>query len=290
MDKQNAIIVVLYQAEIPKSYLVRCPDDSILIFVDNTPGRDLRINSHEFIYISLKENRGIAAAQNVGIRKAEELGCRYVLFFDQDSCIPVDYIENISKEYTKISAKRNDLFLLGPRVFNEQKGEEYKSIFHSYNSDKDGFEVRPTIISSGSYASLARIKEVGYLDESLFIDMVDFEWCWRAQAKGFVSGVTNHVVLQHNVGQRWLKIGNYIVIISAPFRYYYQYRNYLWLCRRDYVPREWKRNVGIKLFLRLFYFPFCVKDGWNIVKYAYKGIWSGLKKEKNNDRSNNCFI
>lgn len=288
-QKKIAIIVVLYQAQLPESYLFHSSEKSIFIFVDNTPDRDLNINDRGLIYIPLKRNKGIAVAQNIGIRRAVNEGCEFVLFFDQDSNIPKNYIEDISEEYQRISKFQKNLFLLGPRVFNERENKEYKSVFHSYSSKRE-FEVRPMIISSGSYTSLARVKEVGYLDESLFIDMVDYEWCWRAQAKGFVSGVTNHVVLQHNVGQRWLKIGNYIVIISAPFRYYYQYRNYLWLCRRDYVPREWKRNVGIKLFLRLFYFPFCVKDGWNIVKYAYKGIWSGLKKEKNNDRSNNCFI
>ena len=29
------------------------------------------------------------------------------------------------------------------------------------------------------------ILDVGLMDESLFIDWVDFEWCWRAKSKGY---------------------------------------------------------------------------------------------------------
>lgn len=288
-QKKIAIIVVLYQAQLPESYLFHSSEKSIFIFVDNTPGRDLNINDRGLIYIPLKKNKGIAVAQNIGIRRAVNEGCEFVLFFDQDSNIPKNYIEDISEEYQRISKFQKNLFLLGPRVFDEREDKEYKSVFHSYQSE-GGFEERPMIISSGSYTSLTRVKEVGYMDESLFIDLVDYEWCWRANSLGLISGITNRVSLQHNVGKRWLKIGNYIIIISSPFRYYYQYRNYLWLCRRSYVPFFWKRNVGIKLFMRLLYFPFIVKGGWNIVKYAYKGIWAGLRKKKNEDRGNSCFV
>lgn len=274
IKKTNAIIIVLYYAQISDSFLNQCPKNSILIFVDNTPERDLGITS-QCVYIPLKENRGIAVAQNIGLCKAEELGCQFVLFFDQDSKISASYIEQIAEEYQRISKRHNNLFLLGPRVFDERENKEYKSIFHSYSSNEE-FEVRPMIISSGSYTSLTRVKEVGYLDESLFIDLVDYEWCWRANSLGLISGITNRVSLQHNVGQKWLKIGRYIIIISSPFRYYYQYRNYLWLCIRKYVPIQWKINTGIKLFLRMLYFPFILKDWIPIERNILHGIKDGI--------------
>ena len=117
------------------------------------------------------------------------------------------------------------------------------------------------------------------MDDALFIDYVDFEYCWRAAHKGLISGITTAVNLPHKVGNNDLHFPHgYRVIISAPFRYYYQYRNHLWLCRRGYVPMQWKINTGIKQFLRIFYFPFMVKGWQNIEKNMFKGIAHGLFK------------
>lgn len=98
--------------------------------------------------------------------------------------------------------------------------------------------------------------------------------------KGFICGVTPVVSITHKVGQKELRIGRQVVIISRPFRYFYQYRNYLWLLRRKYVPLQWKVALGVKLSLRILYFPFCVRNGKEIEKNMFKGIWSGLRENK----------
>ena len=117
------------------------------------------------------------------------------------------------------------------------------------------------------------------MDALLFIDYVDFEHCWRANSKGYVCGITQNVTLPHKVGNNELHFPHgYRVIISAPFRYYYQYRNWLWLCRRNYVPKQWKINTCIKFMLRIVYFPFAVNDWKLIEKYMFKGINDGLYK------------
>lgn len=40
----------------------------------------------------------------------------------------------------------------------------------------------------------------GINDDSLFIDYVDHGWCWRAESKGFVNGITPKIKLAHYVG------------------------------------------------------------------------------------------
>ena len=55
----------------------------------------------------------------------------------------------------------------------------------------------------------------GINDDSLFIDYVDHGWCWRAESKGFVNGITPKIKLAHYVGQQESRIFNQLVIISS---------------------------------------------------------------------------
>lgn len=280
MIKFATIIVVYYPKQIK---LDKSIDGNHFIVVDNTPQiYDNRIFNgvSNCTYIPLYKNLGIAKAQNIGILKAVELGCSYVVFLDQDSNISTDYIHSIVTEYIRIENIQNNLFLLGPTVINEKTKQEYKSIFHKDTYLNENFIQRREIISSGSCTSIAKIKKVGLLDDKLFIDFVDFEWCWRANRKNLVSGITPTIHLLHNVGQREIRFGKYKVIISSPFRYFYQYRNYLWLCRKNYVPIYWKIATGIKFLLRLLYFPIRLKEGWIIEKYIWKGIKAGISYGK----------
>lgn len=274
------IIIVLFHP--PKlNYIDLTYNSNIsIILVDNTPDINLNLSKGNVYYIPLKQNKGIATAQNIGINKAESLGCSYIVFFDQDSIIEKSYVDNIVREYQRISSRINNLFLLGPTVYNNRTGEEYKSKIHIDKRVDFDFISRREIISSGSCTEISKIKEIGKLKDNLFIDFVDFEWCWRANYLGFVSGITPNVKLQHLVGQSEFKMLGFLVIISSPIRYFYQYRNYLWLIRKKNVPFQWKFNTGIKFILRVLYFPFCIKN-WKQIEYnMWKGFCHGLFKYK----------
>lgn len=276
-----AVIIVLYHSEGSNYDNLIGKANTCVILVDNTVKRDLGISGKSLYYIPLKENYGIATAQNIGIRKAMELGCSHIVFFDQDSVIEPNYVDEIVEEYAHMESCMGNLFLLGPTVFNGRTGDEYKSVLHKDDVASNGFIPRQEIISSGSCVGATKVGTVGRLCERLFIDYVDFEWCWRANKMGFVSGITSNVRLRHFVGQREFKVFNQLVIISSPFRYFYQYRNYLWLLRKSYVPFLWKVNTGIKFIFRIFYFPFCIQNWWQIEYNMWKGIWHGLFKYDN---------
>ena len=202
-----------------------------------------------------------------------------MVFFDQDSDFTEKYVRSIVDEYERISTVRKNLFLLGPTVINKTNGEEYRSVIHSDKKADQGFIEKREIISSGSCVSVDKLNQVGVMDARLFIDYVDFEHCWRANSKGYVCGITQNVTLPHKVGNNELHFPHgYRVIISAPFRYYYQYRNWLWLCRKGYVPRQWKINTCIKFMSRMIYFPFVVNEWKSIEKNMFKGIHDGLFK------------
>lgn len=278
MKNKTGIIVVLFHSpELPVD-LTTIPEDQMYILVDNTPNRKLKItNSSTLRYIPLGENSGIAKAQNIGIEAAIEAGCSHIIFFDQDSIVPQGYVNAMVKEYIRISAYVDNLFLLGPTVVNARLDEEYKSKIHTDTPANDGFIARREIISSGSCVATNRIDKVGMLDENLFIDFVDFEWCWRAVSKGLNNGITTNIRLYHFVGLQEFKIFNQLVIVSNPIRYYFQNRNYLWLLRRDYVPKQWKINTTIKKILFTPVLPFKVKEWKRIYRHLFRGLRDGMK-------------
>ena len=282
MDLSNiGVVIIVFHPnhKLLESKLKQLGGDVAIVVVDNTPNKVIEIEQTNVAYIPLRENTGIANAQNVGIDNLLKRGCTHVVFFDQDSDFTEKYVRSIVDEYERISTVRKNLFLLGPTVINKTNGEEYCSVIHSDKKADQGFIEKREIISSGCCVSMAKLNKVGAMDALLFIDYVDFEHCWRANSKGYVCGITQNVTLPHKVGNNELHFPHgYRVIISAPFRYYYQYRNWLWLCRRNYVPKQWKINTCIKFMLRIVYFPFAVNDWKLIEKYMFKGINDGLYK------------
>lgn len=280
INRIGVVIIVFHpNARLLESKLKKLGNDVAVVVVDNTPNETINIEQANITYIPLYENTGIANAQNVGIGNLLERGCTHVVFFDQDSDFTEIYVRSIVDEYERISTVRKNLFLLGPTVINKTNGEEYRSVIHSDKKADQGFIEKREIISSGSCVSVDKLNQVGVMDARLFIDYVDFEHCWRANSKGYVCGITQNVTLPHKVGNNELHFPHgYRVIISAPFRYYYQYRNWLWLCRKGYVPRQWKINTCIKFMSRIIYFPFVVNEWKSIEKNMFKGIHDGLFK------------
>lgn len=290
MNNRIGIIVILYNpSDDDVENVITLSRDNYTVVVDNSSSATKRLAEQEnMTYIPLLENRGIAEAQNIGVRhlvkesarllakeNGEHLGedgVKYIVFLDQDSRSQKDYCERIVEEYQRVKAREPRLALLGPSMMNSVTQEEYRPYVHREDFDDGGFSVRHYMISSGSCVERSVIDDVGLNDEALFIDFVDFEWCWRAESKGYVCGITRNVTMNHHVGQSELKIGGYRVIISSPQRYYYQYRNHLWLCRRSYVPLQWKITTGIKHIARLIYLPWVVDDGKRVWKNMLKGI------------------
>ena len=267
------IIVVLYYSKEQNYHAFVGHSNVNVILVDNTPKRDLCITGENVHYVPLKENRGIAIAQNIGIKKARELNCASVVFFDQDSVIAPDYVEEMRVEFERLKEFYPMLAVLGPTVINRECRWQYKTIDGVVS---EGCKIVPALISSGSFCEMDILDKVGMMEERLFIDYVDFEWCWRARREGYVCAITQNVTLVHKVGQGDRTFMGYPIIISNPVRYYYQYRNFLWLLRRRYVPLKWRRNTAIRKLVEIFLLPFYSENRRVVMKNIFRGIKDGI--------------
>lgn len=226
--------------------------------------------SHSFYYVPLLINKGIAAAQNVGVNYASEKGATHFIFFDQDSEIKPEYPQRLQQSFIKQRELNPKLAMMGP-VFMDTRTQT-PSIPPSNNK----YILSRELISSGMITSSDVIEKIGQLEEGLFIDYVDFEWCWRAISFGYDCLIDQDLVIEHSVGYNFLKICGLKFYLSSPVRYYYQYRNFLVLLRRNYVPRVWKFKQVVRKLIDIFIVPILAKETWATYKFMFRGLKDGF--------------
>lgn len=285
MDNKIGAIMVLYRPDIQQTLkaaesLAGQVDE--LCIVDNTPGQSQstvfdRLPSVSYIYLG--DNRGLAAAQNVGIRHLESHNIDYILFSDQDSLPPADMTDRLLKAHNDLESAGVKVAAVGPMPRQRTTG---KPTFDKWNlrfrKNLGGREVMcmDYIISSGSLMRATTLNQVGPMLESLFIDGVDSEWCWRAgHFHGLQSFIIPEVTMTHMMGEDTGRQRS--IRIPTPFRVYYQFRNYFKLLVYPHTPTWWKIKNGIKYTVKAFYYPLFLKPRGQFAKRIAAGIRDGLK-------------
>jgi rhamnosyltransferase len=228
-------------------------------------------------------NVGLAAGLNAGIACARRAGFGEVLLLDQDSVAApgmvatlVRALEALSRDGrvgavgTQFVDPRNAVVAPFVRIgfpFNRKvlggPGQRIESDF---------------LISSGKLLPLAVLDEVGGMDESLFIDNVDLDWCFRARRLGYrLYGVCD-ARMEHSIGDalrpsRWRRRG---VFIHSPARLYYLTRNRLLLYRRAHTPRIWIAQDVPRLLGKFLRMSLLVAPRWQNARAMARGIRDGL--------------
>lgn len=236
--------------------------------------------------IKLKDNLGIATAQNTGIERALELGAEYILFFDQDSTIPDNFVQDMMDDYQLISNQNIKIGALGPRFIDERYNFYYKTISISKHGLRTKHDVSnltvplnsTLLISSGSLISVDTLQKVGFMRDEYFIDYVDTEWCLRAESLGFQNYISAKAVMKHTIGDNVIKVGFFNIPFHSPFRRYYIIRNCLYMFKESYIPiffvlQQLLINV-LHGFLIIF---FAKKNKLDYLNSMLKGFWNGLK-------------
>ncbi|MEM7360980.1 MAG: glycosyltransferase family 2 protein [Pseudomonadota bacterium] len=237
--------------------------------------------------LAQKENLGLGAAHNIGIRHAREHGFSHCLLLDQDSVPLDDMVRNlVTASQRKSSA---NLSAVGATYINADTGGE--SFFVRFGwlkfrrqycgeRDADGCIEADFLISSGSLISLAAIDQVGKMDESLFIDHVDTEWFLRARAKGLRAFGVCDAVMQHGLGEQTHRINlrrQRNIPQHKPFRYYYIFRNSVALYKRGYASALWKWNDLQRLILIAVMFALFKSPRRANAKMMLRGVIDGFR-------------
>lgn len=232
-------------------------------------------------WVSLKENLGIGAAHNVGIKMAIDQNFDGILLLDQDSNPPDNLVNALVEGIMYLKKQGIKIACLGPDIFNKNTNETYKPLVNKGIELNKDFVEKDVLISSGKLIVADAVKDIGMMDESLFIDLVDFEWCWRAKKYGYRVFSSKRARMGHMVGQKNVKILKlYNLLIPSPIRHYYQFRNTLFLLKRDYVPTYWKFKALVERSAEFFLYPLFISPRLQRTRYIVRGIVDGISKRK----------
>lgn len=231
------------------------------------------------VFEKIGSNIGIASAQNLGLYYLKDYD--YALFLDQDSIPTDDLVSKLLNNYDFLVEKKFKVGAVGPRPFNRGENKKYEGTIKKGKRIFGNITEVGELISSSSLISMSNFEKVGHLEDGLFIDAVDHEWCWRAKAIGnYRFFIIEDVLLSHQLGEGDKNFLGVNVHIPAPIRTYYQFRNFIKLFSRSYVPLYWKFSNGIKFLMKYFYYSIFLNDRKKYMKYMNKGICHGIKKRE----------
>ena len=229
-------------------------------------------NEKNIIYITKNENLGLGAAFNVAL-KNDTYGWKdddLIIFFDQDSQIGEGYIQALKDEYRKIETLIPNLGCLGPVFYNTSNGRTERPR-QKKNITDETYEVSNTITSS-LMMRYGNLKRIDFWNEKVFLDLADWDLCWRMQKAGMVCCMTEKVVLHHSVGNGEKKVGPIKLRVGQPFREYYQTRDALYLLQENYVPLKMRLRLIANVTIRPVVHYLMLDDKKSRMKFIRRGI------------------
>lgn len=261
-----------------------------IIYIDNLSNNRIDVvqwmedKTQKAELILMPTNEGIGAAQNAGIKRALSKGASHIIIFDQDSVVEDGFVEALLKAEKEAISNGVKVGLTGPIYKSFDDNYLYPIITLSGNCLKkiphDSFKTYVNvshIIASGSLIRCEVFTHVGLLIENLFIDFIDFEYCFRARKYGYESIVTRNACMHHLMGDRQIKIMGRKIGIYSPFRRYFDSRNVILIRKKNLLPKTlcnyYLKLLFGKVVISIIFGPKRLKQ----LKYISIGIWDGIR-------------
>lgn len=286
-----AAIVVTFHPDVDalgKLFASISPQVETIVIVDNGSGGALAAwlsaNAPDnSVSLLLEENRGLAAAQNLGIAEARRQGMAYVLLLDQDSLPALDMVVQLHQALDQARATGGRPAAAGPRYQDIHQGSLRPFVrirglrvqrFDCAHADQV-FEV-DHLIASGSLIPLSVIDDIGPMNEALFIDFIDTEWCLRAWRKGYLLLGVCRAAMRHNLGEQPNYFLGRYVPVHGPLRHYYLFRNATHLLGSREMPPGWKLATLKRMILVSGYFLVCRPRRIERLIMMIRGVGDGM--------------
>lgn len=185
------------------------------------------------VYLSDGKNEGIGIRVNQACKKAIAAGFDYLLTMDQDSWFETRTINNYFRCFATYPTPEKVAMY----------GVQYEH--PSWSSDTCNPVEWSQLITSASIVNLALFDTIGGFDEQLFIDVVDFEYCYRSIVMGYQIIQFRNIHINHTLGSTRFSTtqqgqAKTERTMHAPIRLYYMVRNYLYIKHRyqQHFPKE----------------------------------------------------
>ena len=274
VNKENTVIVIVtYNPDASFINIIEIHSQiaSKVIIVDNGSIADNCIHSKaiqsipnlEIIYSQI--NKGIAWALNCGIKLALISNPKWILTFDQDS----KPVFNILNYYNKIITLNRNIGLVGINFGPHERNIDNLNDLVLIDT--------LTVITSGTLHNVDIFARVGYYNEELFIDSVDFDFTLRVKQCGYRTVRITNITLEHRLGSPLVKKGVESSNHNA-FRRYYMARNHIIITKRYF------KHFPIFCIKKTYFFITSVirmiivdTDKRTKIKHTISGIIDGLK-------------
>ena len=254
----------------------------LLIICDNSPvaHKKLFSNIKNAKYFFWGKNLGLSAAFNYVLKNKDLdwLDDDYVIFFDQDSTIPMHHIDMLVREYELLIMQGERVGCIGPVYFDLSSSKEEIPRLKSF-VNKNSMKVS-SIITTSMLCQYKSLREIDFWNEKVFLDMADWDICWRFEEKKMNVYLTYASVIRHILGQGVKKVGPFKLHIGKPFREYYQTRECLYFLFKDYVPYKYKCRFLLMLTVRPILHILFLNNKTERFRYIGKGIIDFILKKK----------
>lgn len=209
-------------------------------------------------------NLGIAKALNQLFNYALNNKASYLLTLDQDSIFSEMALNELLK-YTNIE----NTAILCPIINDLNKNNKIKR-------NNDYKEVN-RCITSGTLMNLKLCQKIGYFDEKMFIDYVDFDYCKRVKNKKMRIIQVNNSIIDHEIGKRSKRRFLFFQVYPtnhSPIRIYYYSRNIKYYCKKFKSEMTIKEKVKEYIYLmwKLLSVILYEKSKCQKISYFFKGI------------------
>ena len=268
------IVIVLYNCQIRKSKTVNSlinsykkfllkntknPNNKIdLIIYDNGKKKSVYQGLKKLIntiYLHNPRNPGLAKAYNYALKYCENNGSEWLILFDQDSTLPLNYFDQLDCEISKSS---NSCVAIVPKVLSNKLilspckvyfGGTLRPLSKNYYG-KNKEEV--FAIGSGAIISVTYLIGINGFNELFWMDSLD-RWLFHTIRKDKYNIWISNITLKHE-----LSITNYDKYIS-PDRYL-NIMKYEAIFIRNYRNKFELYFYKIRLLKRIFFLLFTVKN------------------------------
>ena len=252
-------------------------------FNNGSPGSlDAIKTPHVLAIIELEHNLGVAAALNRGFEWALQNGFDAVISFDQDSRPDVGMVGQLQKAWLNAVLQTPCLGAIGPATVDHQSGQDmftfapYNWTRHRFLPSQNKTYVVDHLITSGCLTPCAVWQDVGPMNESLFIDWVDIEWCGRARLKGYQLLMDGGTKMTHSIGEVSRPLFWRRFHFHQPLRHYYLLRNALLIAKQSKFDLGWRMH-HILYALRVIVASLLLGDQkLSRLDYAWRGLFHGL--------------
>lgn len=224
-----------------------------------------------YLYIKNEKNLGLSSAFNQIIKTLEFKDDDFLLFFDQDSQVPDDFVNKLIQSYEKYEHS-DKIGLLGANYKDENTGKVASR--HTKQKIAEAIYSVPSIITSSMLTRYKYLKEVGFWNENYFLDYADYELSYRFRKSGYKCAVDESITFSHTLGENVEKGREHYL---NPFRYYY-------------VIRESVKMLSerINLYDKLHFFAYILLYPISIIlledkkrermNFYFMGLSDGIKK------------